>query len=150
MVMEAIWLSIQHMEGDSSTIAAFNVPVYCMLAQSGGLPTRDERLGENYSAENWTEISLDSGRSVPRDEGEWAMDQESEVAEVGTTYASSDATVETVTPLLLNKGVGDHFQPAAMSCPILPESFEEQMMLAMAVSLAEARARPSPQGLAWL
>lgn len=32
---------------------------------------------------------------------------------------------------------------------IVPESFEEQMMLAMAVSLAEARARTTMQGVAW-
>ncbi|XP_077251024.1 E3 ubiquitin-protein ligase GW2-like [Tasmannia lanceolata] len=127
----------QHIEGDSST-ASSNVPVY-----------GEERVGENYPAENWIEVSPDSGRSVTREEGEWAMDQGSEVAEAGTSYASSDVTVETGT-MMLNDGGGDHFQPTAPAGPILPESFEEQMMLAMAVSLAEARARPTPQGLAWL
>ncbi|KAK9674536.1 hypothetical protein RND81_12G239200 [Saponaria officinalis] len=33
--------------------------------------------------------------------------------------------------------------------PIVPESFEEQMMLAMAVSLADARTRTTAQGVAW-
>ncbi|KAL8142243.1 hypothetical protein V2J09_015275 [Rumex salicifolius] len=32
---------------------------------------------------------------------------------------------------------------------VVPESFEEQMMLAMAVSLAEARSRTAAQGVAW-
>lgn len=38
---------------------------------------------------------------------------------------------------------------SAVPGTIVPESFEEQMMLAMAVSLAEARARTTVQGVAW-
>ncbi|XP_058095341.1 E3 ubiquitin-protein ligase GW2-like [Magnolia sinica] len=136
----------QHMDGDSAN-ATENVPAYDMLPQSGGLHAVDERAAENCTPESWIEVSPDSGRTVPREEGEWVMDHGSEVAEAGTSYASSDTAVDVGAAML--DSAGDHFQPI-MAGPILPESFEEQMMLAMAVSLAEARARRSPQGLAWL
>ncbi|XP_058101076.1 E3 ubiquitin-protein ligase DA2L-like [Magnolia sinica] len=140
----------QHMDGgDSSTSATGNETVYDMLPNSGALPNRDVRVAGDYPPESWIEVSPNSGRAVPREEGDWTMDHGSEVAEAGTSYASSDATMEAGATLTLNDGVGDHFQPA-MAGPITPESFEEQMMLAMAVSLAEARGRPNAQGLAWL
>ncbi|CAA0821297.1 RING/U-box superfamily protein [Striga hermonthica] len=39
--------------------------------------------------------------------------------------------------------------PRPVGGPIRPESFEEQMMLAMAVSVTDTRARNSPPGVAW-
>lgn len=74
-----------------------------------------------------------------RDSGEWA-DQASDVAEAGTCYGGSDGCSDAVSPVALlpqqeeNQG---SLQPVTSS--IVPETFEEQMMLAMAVSLAEAR-----------
>lgn len=82
---------------------------------------------------------------IPREEGEWGLDHGSAVAEAGTSYASSDVTEEAQTQDEIEGG----FQPSVAG-PIVPESFEEQMMLAMAVSLAEARARTNAQGVAWL
>ncbi|CAO2833256.1 unnamed protein product [Amaranthus hypochondriacus] len=115
---------------------------------------------------------------------EWGFYHGSEVAESGTTYASSDESNENMQVVLpppppplpsydvgTSSGcsnVGEHhfeyllppppqlpsyvtdsgFQPSIPG-PIVPESFEEQMMLAMAVSLAEARARTTAQGVAW-
>ncbi|KAL9232494.1 hypothetical protein vseg_007602 [Gypsophila vaccaria] len=51
-------------------------------------------------------------------------------------------------PLLQYGGTDGQFQSSVPN-PIVPESFEEQMMLAMAVSLADARARTTAQGVAW-
>ncbi|CAI9088948.1 OLC1v1023411C1 [Oldenlandia corymbosa var. corymbosa] len=75
---------------------------------------------------------------------EWIDDNRSEIADVGTSYASSDDVAQTS---IHHEDESGNFQP--MGGPIVPESFEEQMMLAMAVSLAEARARASPPGAAW-
>ncbi|RVW36211.1 hypothetical protein CK203_095780 [Vitis vinifera] len=88
-----------------------------------------------------------SSRFSNRDDGEWGVDRGSEVAEAGTSYASSDATDEAggVAALPPTDEAEGSFQN--VGGPIVPESFEEQMMLAMAVSLAEARARTSTQGV---
>ncbi|XXG67694.1 hypothetical protein AAC387_Pa06g0975 [Persea americana] len=138
----------QHMdEGNSISNVSGNVPAY-MLPQSSGQSYADERAAEGYPPESWIELSPDSGRAVPREGGEWAVDHGSEAAEAGTSYASSDAAMDAGATLVLDEGVGDVFQPPTAG-PMPPESFEEQMMLAMAVSLAEARARTSSQGLAW-
>ncbi|XP_068665406.1 E3 ubiquitin-protein ligase DA2L-like [Aristolochia californica] len=143
----------QQMDGDpSSSVASYDIS-----APVGSMPLVDERVGVNYPPENWIEVSPDSGRAVVgREDNEWAIDHGSEVAEAGTSYASSDVTLEAgggevggAALPLNNDGGEEHFQPH-ISGPVLPESFEEQMMLAMAVSLAEARSRPSSQGVAWL
>lgn len=91
----------------------------------------------------------DGGLAVTKDDGEWGVDRGSEVAEAGTSYASSDATDEAggVAALPPTDEAEGSFQN--VGGPIVPESFEEQMMLAMAVSLAEARARTSTQGVSW-
>ncbi|CAI0409702.1 unnamed protein product [Linum tenue] len=97
-------------------------------------------------AESSSNVSPDCQIVVTRDDAEWIGNRGSDAAaEAGTSYStgSSDTTMEecgssSLSPLppppppppLLNE----------MGGPILPESFEEQMMLAMAVSLAEARA----------
>ncbi|KAG9448047.1 hypothetical protein H6P81_014175 [Aristolochia fimbriata] len=142
----------QQLDGDPST----SVASYDISAPVGSMPLGHERVGVSYPPENWIEVSPDSGRAVVgREENEWTLDHGSEVAEAGTSYASSDVTLEAGGPevggtaLPLNDGGEEHFQ-APISGPVLPESFEEQMMLAMAVSLAEARARPNSQGVAWL
>ncbi|KAL9241315.1 hypothetical protein vseg_015440 [Gypsophila vaccaria] len=51
-------------------------------------------------------------------------------------------------PLLQNCGTDGQFQSSVPN-PIVPESFEEQMILAMAVSSADARARTTAEGVAW-
>ncbi|KAL9224969.1 hypothetical protein vseg_000944 [Gypsophila vaccaria] len=51
-------------------------------------------------------------------------------------------------PLLQYGGIDGQFQSSVPN-PIVPESFEEQMMLAMAVSLADARDRTTAQGVVW-
>ncbi|KAJ0963111.1 hypothetical protein J5N97_028233 [Dioscorea zingiberensis] len=137
----------QHMRGDSNYVAGSNALMSDMLQCSGSLTAADEQVVENYTPESWIEVLPGNGRVVmPRDENEWVMDGGSEVAEAGTSYASSDVTVDTG-PIALSLPEGVNNMAATH---LLPESFEEQMMLAMAVSLAEARARTSPQGLTWM
>ncbi|ONK79237.1 uncharacterized protein A4U43_C01F4320 [Asparagus officinalis] len=164
MVMEAIWLSIQEgrvprhpgfgsteltypieaspsggiactyaalAERDLSSTTQNIVPVFnrTLQQQSGTLTSREEHAVNNYPSERWIEVSPDNGRAVHGEEG-----YGSEVAQVSTSYASSDVTVDPLGPSLSlveggNMGAGH----------LLPESFEEQMMLAMAVSLASKK-----------
>ncbi|OVA03366.1 hypothetical protein BVC80_7851g3 [Macleaya cordata] len=143
----------QHMDWDSTNDTGNNsLASFDMLPDSGNLPRPGEERLQGYNVpENWIEVSPDSGRALSRgEEGEWGgIDHGSEVAEAGTSYASSDAAAEVALPLPDGSIGGDQAQPN-MTGSILPESFEEQMMLAMAVSLAEARARSNAQGVAWL
>ncbi|KAK1325763.1 hypothetical protein QJS10_CPA01g01829 [Acorus calamus] len=123
------------------------------------MSSRDGRQMANYTPQNWIEVSSDSGRAVLREEdGEWAMDHGSVIAEAGTSYSSSSgrmavaAEVESTGSVMLDTVEDPCFQPAmvAGNHPRIPESFEEQMMLAMAFSVAEAQARKSPHGLSWM
>ncbi|KAF9588723.1 hypothetical protein IFM89_015160 [Coptis chinensis] len=137
----------QHMGRDSindlgNTSAVDMVPESCVLTPEEGR--------EGYASESWVDVSPDSRGGFTREEGEWGTDIGSEVAEAGTSYASSDAAVDLRGAAIpLPNGVGEQSQ-SNISGSILPESFEEQMMLAMAVSLADARARTNSQGVAWL
>ncbi|KAG6395607.1 hypothetical protein SASPL_141730 [Salvia splendens] len=103
---------------------------------------------ENYfPAESGTMVSPDSQLAMTGDAGEWA-DHRSQMAEVGTSYGGSDEFGDVGSPSVPQEDENhNRVQPVAGS--VIPESFEEQMMLAMAVSLAEARARTSTPGVAW-
>ncbi|KAL1537991.1 E3 ubiquitin-protein ligase da2 [Salvia divinorum] len=103
---------------------------------------------ENYfPAESGTMASPDSQLAMTGDAGEW-VDHRSQMAEVGTSYGGSDEFGDVSSPSVPQE---DENHSSAQPVPgsIIPESFEEQMMLAMAVSLAEARARTSTPGVAW-
>ncbi|KAK8924164.1 hypothetical protein KSP39_PZI019525 [Platanthera zijinensis] len=167
MIMEAIWLSIQEQDthGNRSSprlqdcrSAAKDSPpqgLACTVAalaerqlasHSNALaterPTVDRHPSE-YKA--WLNACEGSSTSVPpTDDGECSIDNCSEVAEAGTSYAGSDIAFDMARAVSLRDGVN------MASGHLLPESFEEQMMLAMSVSLAEARARSSPQGVTWM
>ncbi|XP_057948972.1 E3 ubiquitin-protein ligase DA2L-like [Malania oleifera] len=138
----------QQMGGESTTnngdISAFNI-----LPGDSRFSSRMEQVGESYPPENSVELSSDSGMAATRDDGQWCIERGSEVAEAGTSYATSDTTEDAgeIVALPTSDDNGATFQ--TMTGPIIPESFEEQMMLAMAVSLAEARARTNAQGVAW-
>ncbi|KAL9254795.1 E3 ubiquitin-protein ligase DA2-like protein [Drosera capensis] len=135
-----------------------------------------------------TEYSHVNSSNEPRMTlGDWPSDHRSDVAEVGTSYASSDELDDSGSAAALpppppplppsyeitgacysssvttEHGYVQHMpmpmpppqlsysaQNTYQSTPsnVIPESFEEQMMLAMAVSLAEARAGVT-QGVAW-
>ncbi|KAA8524083.1 hypothetical protein F0562_010486 [Nyssa sinensis] len=141
----------QQMGTESSSNSGGNMSAFNVHASSSRFANREEQVTDNYPhAGSSTEVSPDSRMVVNRDgDGEWGVDHGSEVAEVGTSYASSDATEDAgrIAALAPQDEIEGGFQ--AVGGPIIPESFEEQMMLAMAVSLAEAQTRASTPGVAW-
>lgn len=140
----------QQLGGETSTNYNGNMPSFNMLPGSSRFSNRVEQYSENYPPiENSMDVLRDGRLAVTKDDGEWGVDRVSEVAEAGTSYASSDTTDEAgvVAALPPTDEADGSFQN--VGGPIVPESFEEQMMLAMAVSLAEARARTSGQGVSW-
>ncbi|CAA2973920.1 Hypothetical predicted protein [Olea europaea subsp. europaea] len=128
----------QQAGGESSSNYGSHMSTYNMPRRS--IFSNQEQESENYfPAEGAIVASPGIQLAMPRDFGEW-VDHRSEVTEVGTSYLVSAAVPQQV--------LGEcSLQPVAGT--IVPESFEEQMMLAMAVSLAEARARTSASGVAW-
>ncbi|THU70020.1 hypothetical protein C4D60_Mb08t20580 [Musa balbisiana] len=132
----------QHMHGNSAVHMAIDNAAGCdILQRSGSSPPGISRFVHDNPSGRWTEISPDNGREVHGQEfGECLADHQSEVAEAGTSYNGETGAMTGP----LSDGISippGHF---------VPESFEEQMMLAMAVSLAEARARMSNHGVSLL
>ncbi|CBI32926.3 unnamed protein product, partial [Vitis vinifera] len=172
MVMEAIWLSIQDngrhrnpLYGDTTTAEQYVTEEHYVLpamapqvesssSPSGGLACAIAALAErqqmggesstNYNG-NMPAFNMPPGSSRFSNRVEQYPENYPPI-ETGTSYASSDATDEAggVAALPPTDEAEGSFQN--VGGPIVPESFEEQMMLAMAVSLAEARARTSTQG----
>lgn len=132
----------QHMNRDSTFLAGSSAPVFSTSRQLSSLPMGDGRIVENYQSDKWPDVSSNCGRMIAREDGDWAMDHRSDLAEAGTSFANSVVAVDA------GASLSEGATMAAGHLP--PESFEEQMMLAMAVSLAEARARTHPQGLTWM
>ncbi|KAK2423088.1 E3 ubiquitin-protein ligase DA2L [Trifolium repens] len=140
----------QQMSGESSVSSnnenssSFNMPP--------GSRRFYNRLGRDmvsYSpSENLNEGPPDDAMTMTRSHGEWSIDHGSQAAETTTSYANSVEAEDhgELSSLSQSNDIGS-FQSA--TDPIVPESFEEQMMLAMAVSLAEARAIPSGQSASW-
>ncbi|KAJ4788933.1 Protein SIP5 [Rhynchospora pubera] len=101
---------------------------------------------------SWVESPSSTQRVVlAGDDGECSTDQWSDAAEAGTSYAGSD--------IVLDTGPGHLPVQLPVSVPmVIPDGFgmgpvhggfEDQMMLSMAVSLAEARGRTNSPGLTW-
>lgn len=127
----------QQIGGESSVNPDRNMSASNMPPRAGRLYNRDNGDIENYPpAESSTEASTDGRMTLTRDDGECYGDRGSDVAEAGTSYASSDAT-EDASAMPQPDEMEGNLQNVTE--PIIPESFEEQMMLAMAVSLAEAQ-----------
>ncbi|CAL8150555.1 unnamed protein product [Prunus armeniaca] len=133
----------QQTSGESSTNPGGNVPGFSMVPGTSRFYNRVDRESENYSAAvSSSEMSINHGMPLTQDDREWNADTR-------TSYASSDTTEDagsTSAPPTGNEIEGDLQN---VPDPIVPESFEEQMMLAMAVSLAEARAVASGPGVPW-
>ncbi|KAK9266461.1 hypothetical protein L1049_000438 [Liquidambar formosana] len=140
----------QQIGGESSLNYNGNMSAFNMLPGRSRVSSGAVQDVENYTpTESSNEVSPDSRMAVTGDDGEWGVDHGSEVAEAGTSYTSSDTIEEAgVAALPPPDEIEGSFQNVT-GRPIIPESFEEQMMLAMAVSLAEARAMTSAQGVAW-
>ncbi|KAL5736715.1 hypothetical protein ACOSP7_031168 [Xanthoceras sorbifolium] len=135
----------QQMGGESSINNHINVSALSMAPGSGRLYNRMDQ-----DAESSISASPDSGAVAARDEEEWGVDRGSEVvAEAGTSYISSEVNEDGRGNSALPESdeIVGNFQN--VPGPIVPESFEEQMMLAMAVSLAEARSMTSGSGISW-
>lgn len=77
------------------------------------------------------------------------MERGTEIHEAGTSYQSSDSAEQdsgiTNPPQQGEDVEGEGFQ--SLPAPIIPESFEDQMILALAVSLTEAQAVTSGPGV---
>ena len=140
----------QQMGGESSLNHNGNMSAFNMLPSSGSRFYNSlDRVAENYPpTESPVVLPADGGMTPARDEGEWGVDHGSEVAEAGTSYASSDVTEDAGGISTIPE---DEIRGSFHNAPgsIVPESYEEQMMLAMAVSLAEARAMTSGPGVSW-
>ncbi|KAL0399558.1 UNVERIFIED_CONTAM: E3 ubiquitin-protein ligase DA2 [Sesamum radiatum] len=133
----------QQMSGETSNNYGGDVSMYNMPGYSR-YSNRDEQESENYfPAQSAVVVSPMTG-----DAREW-VDHRSEVAEVGISYGGSDEFDDAINPVALPQQDENQCSLQPVTGQIIPESFEEQMMLAMAVSLAEARARTSTPGVAW-
>nr|GLL34635.1 uncharacterized protein LOC109156050 isoform X1 [Ipomoea trifida] len=106
----------------------------------------------NRVAQEENEDYPQSETAMDGEDREWA-DNGSSRGEAGTGYAASDDAGEDVQPAAVypppqgEETERDGFQP--VSGPIVPESFEEQMMLAMAVSLADSQQARTNAPEAW-
>lgn len=140
----------QQVSGESSINHGGNMSSFNMFPGSSRLYNRMDHDVENYApAESLINTSPDGRMMVARDEGEWGIDRGSELAEAGTSYASSDMAEDGggISSLSPTEEIGGNFQN--VPGPIVPESFEEQMMLAMAASLAEARPMSNGPEVLW-
>ncbi|KAG4166744.1 hypothetical protein ERO13_A13G152100v2 [Gossypium hirsutum] len=143
----------QQMGGESSLNHDGSMQAFDMLPSSSSsrrfYNNRLHQVGENYPP---AESPVGDGGMTPgSDEGKWGINHELEVAEAGTSYASSDVTEDSggISAIPQQDEIRGSFQSVGGPGPMVPESYEEQMMLAMAVSLAEARAMTSGPGLSW-
>ncbi|KAG9147785.1 hypothetical protein Leryth_026912 [Lithospermum erythrorhizon] len=177
MVMEAIWLSIQendsnrnithgdpapleHNSTDRSSTSTM-APHSGRSPSSGGLACaiaslteRQGMSGESsnnigrdlHDASSSFEAPLDSRLMMARHQREQVA-HGTNIAEAGTSYSGSEVVEEDRSRPIAKDEFGGDIR--ASSSALVPESFEEQMMLAMAVSLAEAQVRTSAQGVSW-
>jgi hypothetical protein len=133
----------QHMLGDSSSTAICQTSRHDILSRSQRSFTDDLSVaGSSSSGTRVEEPSTSRTRQQTREGTEYSNnDGWSEAAEAGTSFAGSDVTVEA--------GAANLAASDVSSIGTVPDSFEEQMMLAMALSLADARAVGSSPGTTW-
>ncbi|KAL6606676.1 hypothetical protein ACP70R_042329 [Stipagrostis hirtigluma subsp. patula] len=133
----------QHMCGETSSAAAYQKTSNDILSRSDRSFTENMSIVGSSSSDTRIEEPSSSGTHQTTEGAEYSNDRWSELAEASTSCAGSDITVEGAatsfaTSVGSNTGSGS-----------VPDSFEEQMMLAMALSLVDARARASSPGLTW-
>ncbi|XP_024967670.1 uncharacterized protein LOC112507350 isoform X1 [Cynara cardunculus var. scolymus] len=100
-----------------------------------------------YNVQHPTGLSLDNHLGI-RSEGEWVQDS-SAMGENAYGYDNSNA-IDDDGSRYGQQDDEEEMENGFGGTIVVPESFEEQMMLAMAVSLAEARARTSTPEVAWI
>lgn len=126
----------QQGSGDSSSNYNENTSTFNTVPVCSSFSNINEPVHDQYFTSSPIQVT-------PRIRDEWGT-------EVGPSYAEHDAAEDlagnsNTFPEQDQNGSGSHTSGAA----VVPESFEEQMMLAMAVSLAEARASTSSPSVAW-
>lgn len=135
----------QQTSGESSVNAGGNnVSEFNMVPGTSRFYNRVDRESENYQpAVSLSELSINHRMALTQDDREWNGDT------TQSSYASSDTTEDAGTTSGLQ--TLDEVEGDLQHAPghIVPESFEEQMMMAMAVSLAEASAVTSGPGVSW-
>ncbi|KAG6505005.1 hypothetical protein ZIOFF_037353 [Zingiber officinale] len=131
----------------TSNMPSSSTSVFDMIHRSGNLSAENTRFVQTNPSVHWSDIPPQIEREVQRwDLGECSSCYWSDMAEAGTSYTGSHAMVDTENALipypdraLMNQGY------------FVPESFEEQMMIAMSVSLADAQGwMNTQQELMWL
>ncbi|OIW11615.1 hypothetical protein TanjilG_31894 [Lupinus angustifolius] len=134
----------QQTAGESSmSSSSENTTSLNMLQGSRRFYNRLRRDMASYPPiDNLNEVQPDDSVAMARGHSAWSMDHRPQVDETVTITAAAD--VAELSSLSQSNEIDGSLQGATN--PIVPESFEEQMMLAMAVSLAEARAMSSGQG----
>ncbi|KAK7335021.1 hypothetical protein VNO80_26791 [Phaseolus coccineus] len=141
----------QQMAGESSmsftneNMSSFNTP-----QGSRRFYNRLSRDMASYPpAHNLNGEPPDDTVAMTRSHSEWDTDHGTQMAEQATSYTNSIAADDRGELSSLPRSDDIEGSPQSATEPIIPESFEEQMMLAMAVSLAEARAMSSGQSASW-
>ncbi|TYI32511.1 hypothetical protein ES332_A04G068900v1 [Gossypium tomentosum] len=139
----------QQISGESSLDYNGNIPPFNMLPGSSRFYNRLDQVSENRPAESPVDMPTGGLMTPARYEREWGVDFGSEVAEAGTSYATPDVTEDIggISTIPRQDEIRGSFLNVPR--PIVPESYEEQMMLAMAVSLSEAKAMTSNPGVPW-
>ncbi|BAT93238.1 uncharacterized protein HKW66_Vig0207340 [Vigna angularis] len=139
----------QQMAGESSlsftneNVSSFNTPQSSRRFYN--------RLGQDMTryppVDDLNEEPPDGNAAMTRSHSEW--DTGAQMTEQATSYTNSIVADDRgeLSSLPQSDDIDGSLQSATE--PIIPESFEEQMMLAMAVSLAEARAMSSEQSASW-
>lgn len=140
----------QQMPGESSmSTTNGNISSFNMLQGSTRFYNRVGGEMNSYpSTDNVNEVLSGDTVTLTMVDGEWGINNGPEMTEAATSYASSVAT-EDGSRLSLSRPDDNDGSLQSATDPIVPESFEEQMMLAMAVSLVEVRAMSSGQSASW-
>jgi len=141
----------QQMAGESSmsftneNMSSFNTPQ--------GSRRFYNRLGRDMAsyppADNLNEEPPDDPVAMTRSHSEWDTDHGTQMTIQATSYTNSVAADDRGELSSFPRSDDIDGSPQSATEPIIPDSFEEQMMLAMAVSLAEARAMSSGQSASW-
>ncbi|RDX69260.1 hypothetical protein CR513_51648 [Mucuna pruriens] len=141
----------QQMAGESSmSFTNENMSSFNTLQGSRRFYNRLGRDMVNYPpSENVNEEPPDDAVAMTRSHGQWDTNHGTQLTETATSYTNSVAAEDCgeLSPLPQADDIDGSLQNATE--PIVPESFEEQMMLAMAVSLAEARAMSTGHSASW-
>ncbi|KAK3131647.1 hypothetical protein QOZ80_6AG0509350 [Eleusine coracana subsp. coracana] len=134
----------QHMNGETSSSATCQMTSFDVLSRSDRSSTEDLSIAGGGSSDTRVDEPSSSRTHQIMEGAEYSNDHWSEIAEAGTSCAGSDVITVEAGAANLAGSVGSNIGSGSV-----PDSFEEQMMLAMALSLVDARARASSPGLTW-